>query len=367
MPFYKNVTASFRILLISWLVLLVAGCDSISNLLGSGSGSTESAPVQKEVVELSLAVTNRAIDMPWLLAEEEGKLDHSKNHSIQLRIEKDDYRLNIDKFVAREVDAISINNIDAIAQIVRQDIEADVILIAGYSDGNEAILLPDTANPNIVGKPIALEQFSSRHYLLDRYLVRRQIAFDAVPIIDTSEANIPDVFGTGQAYGVVTANPNLSRLLNQGQASVLFDSRQIPNEIVELIVVQRDVLFSRPRFAQALLATWFPIMERLQGNRRGSTLDAMAKIANMSREDFDRQMETMIFASTPATALSGIRRDRIMRKAMRHIRYFMERHELTGNEAFTGWVSYPGRTPALLHFNASPLQEFVAPPKARDL
>ncbi|WP_176329688.1 ABC transporter substrate-binding protein [Thioflexithrix psekupsensis] len=357
MPYPTHITA-MRLLILS-LVLFIAGCELDPKML---SLTKEAAPeTDNTVAELSLAVSNRAVDLPWLLAQDENRLDFSANHRVRLRIEQDDYRVNLNRFMAREIDAISINSVDAIAQIVRQDIEADVILIAAYSNGNEAILVPNTATHSLNGKRIALTPHSSRHYLLERYLVRRQIDFDSVEILDVPENNITDVFGTEQAYAVVTENPNLSRLLQQGQAVALFDSRQIPNEIVDLIVVHREVLIDNPGFSQALLAIWFPTMERLQGTRRASTLEAMARIANMSREEFDRQIATISFSMTPAAALSAIRRDRIIRKTMRHIRYFVERNDLMGEEEFTNWVSYPGRTPALLHFNADPLQHYIAP------
>ena len=60
-------------------------------------------------------------------------------------------------------------------------------------------------------------------------------------------------------------------------------------------------------------------------------------------------------------------RDRRIRKKMRHIGYFIERHQLTGEEMFVGAISYPGRTPALLHFNGQPLQEFITPPIKNEL
>lgn len=357
MPFHPNLTAILRLLVIS-TVVFIAGCELDPKTFGLANKETASTEV---IADLSLAVSNRAVDLPWLLAQEENRLDFSATHKVRIRVERDDYHLNLNKFMSREVDAISINSVDAIAQIVRQDIEADVILIAAYSNGNEAILLPNTASPQLSGKRIAVAPHSSRHYLLERYLVRRQIDFDSIEILEVPESNIADVFGTGQAYAVVTENPNLSRLLQQGQAVAIFDSRQIPNEIVDLIVIHREVLQDNPGFSQALLSAWFPTMERLQGTRRASTLEAMAKIANTSREEFDRQIATIIFSMTPSAALSAIRRDRIIRKTMRHIRYFVERNDLIGEEGFSSWVSYPGRTPALLHFNADPLQTYISP------
>jgi NitT/TauT family transport system substrate-binding protein len=323
----------------------------------------------KQVVKLTLAVAPHIAWMPWFLANEEGTFhDYVATHHVDVQFITDTYQNAIDKFIEGEIQAIAITNIDAIAQLVRGNVEADVILIASYSYGNEAILLPADADPNILkirGKTFALAQFSSRHYLLDRFLVRNQIPFGEVKVLDTPEADIPDFLLGGKVYGVVTSNPYLDKLTGESRAKVLFDSRQIPNEIVDLIVVHRDTLLDYPAFAQVLLGSWFSVMEKLQGNRKGSTLDAMARLAGVSREDFERQIAAILLNDTPTKALSAIR-DRRMRKTMRHVRYFIERHQLANEEPFTNWVSYPGRTQALLHFNGQPLQDFVAPPKVED-
>jgi NitT/TauT family transport system substrate-binding protein len=321
----------------------------------------ETRPTKK----LILAVAPHIAWMPWYLAKEEGLFkETAAQYHIEVHFFSDTYQNTIDKFLMEEVDAIAISNIDAIAQIVRRNIEADVVLITNESSGSQAILLPqnaDTSVHSLRGKTFALVQYSTRHYLFDRYLIRNQISFDEVNILDTSENEISDALLNKAVYGVVTQNPNLYQLTHTGVAKVLFDSRQIPNEIFDLIVIRREILYDYPEFAQVLLTLWFSIMERLQGNKKGPTLDSLAKLSNLTALEYEEQLSTTPLNDTATKALSVIR-DRRIRKTMRHISYFIERHQLTGEEMFIGAISYPGRTPALLHFNGQPLQHFIAPP-----
>ena len=351
----------FRVTLLLGSLLVLAACDQVSDVSSGLFGESEEA---REVTELSLAVSKRLVDLPWLLPIPEGDaLGYEQRYHVRLNIEVGDYADNIDRFVNQEVDAISISNIDAIAQLVRQDVESDVILITGYSNGNEAILLPSNEQEDLSGKMLALTEFSTAHYLLDRYLVRNQIDFDAVQVINEPGINLLSRFNDGEVHGVVASNPILSRLQFQENAQRLFDSRQIPNEISELIVIRRDRLLGNTDVSQALLARWFKVMEDLQSTLRSGMFDTMAGLADISREELEQQWPAMEFNNTPNMALSSIRRDRIMRKTMRHIRYFVERHGLTGVAVYVDWVSYPGRNPALLHYNAQPLQLYVAPPE----
>ena len=315
--------------------------------------------------KLTLAVAPHIPWMPWYLAKEEGLFkEYGMPYNIEVHFFSDTYQNTIEKFLMEDVDAIAISNIDAIAQIVRRDIEADVILITNDSSGSEAILLPQNADTNVHslrGKKFGLVKYSTRHYLFDRYLIRNQIDFDEVNILDTSENDIPDALRNKTVYGAVTHNPNLYKLTHSGVAKVLFDSRQIPNEIFDMIVIRRETLLDYPEFAQILLTTWFSIMERLQGNKKGPTLDSLAKLSGLTALEYEEQLSTTPLNNTATKALSVIR-DRRIRKTMRHISYFIDRHQLTGEERFAGAISYPGRTPALLHFNGQPLQDSIAPP-----
>jgi NitT/TauT family transport system substrate-binding protein len=315
-----------------------------------------------EIKPINFAVSSGyAPWMPWLLAQEEDAYSKTSNdYKVTIKLLTDNYQETIKKYINGEVDAVAITNIDAIAQLVKRGIESDVILITSYSNGSDAILLPADASTDIRAKPISLVQYSARHYLLNRYLMRNQAGLDELTINDLPETDISSFFGTPQTYGVVTGNPYTDKLIKEQHAKILFDSQEIPKEISDLIIVKRDVLEANEGVGQAILAVWFSMMERLQGSRRGPTLDKISGLAGLSREDYDRQLSMSLLNDTPLKALSALR-DRGIRKTMRYIRYFIDHYKLAGDEVFSNWVSYPGRNPATLHYNSKPLQKFMIP------
>jgi len=344
------------------LLFTVSGCDFLANLSQENQAQNQENPLSKP--QLSFAVAPQIAWMPWYLANEEKVFKHyAAKYEIQFEFISNDYQETIDKFISEDVQAIAISNIDAIAQLVRQEIEVDVILITNQSAGNDAILLParmDSSVHSLRGKTFGLVKYSSSHYLLDRYLIRHQIPFEDIRILGTDPVDIPAVFKNKQVYGVVTHNPYLYQLTEAGAAKILFNSRQIPKELFDMIIIRRETLLDYPAFAQVILATWFSVMEKLQGNKRGPTLDALASLASLSRRQYEEQLATTLLNDSSIKALAAIR-DRRIKKLMRHIRYFIERHKLSGEESFTNWVSYPGRTPAIIHFNGQHLQQFVVP------
>jgi NitT/TauT family transport system substrate-binding protein len=362
MSLYQIFPNVVRGLFLTGLLLSLGGCDWLKAQIGMSGGDTaaeEEAPAR----ELKFAIAKGTSTLPWLVAADEGVFQrYNEEFGVGVNFSTGDYDAIINQFISGDVDATIINNIDAFSKLVNRGVESDVILICSYSEGNDVVLLREDVN-EIAGQAIALKQYSRSQYLLERYLLKNLIDFDQVTVVNTPEAEILGALDKSGVAGVATWNPYADVLRKDKQAKPLFDSRSIPHELVDVLVVRRQTLNEFPVFGQALLATWFTVMERLQGNRRGATLDAMSNVAGVSREEFDKQFSDILLTDTAPKALSTIR-DRRMKKTMRHIRYFIERHKLAGTAPVSNWVSYPGRTEALLHFNAEPLERFVAPPEA---
>lgn len=343
----------------------LSGCNWLNS--EDGEDFEEDTTVDAmEAVQLTLAASKYAQWLPWYLAASESLYQQNSDENLQVQFEEGHYEGTINRFISGEVQALVINNIDAIAKFSSEGIDVDVILIGSYSTGSDAVLIPQDQEPDIAGKTVALKQESVGHYLLDRYLLKNQLSFGDVNIVDTPDSALKEVFGTAGIAAVATSNPILEELVLEKKAQPLFSSASIPQEIMHLLVVRRKVLEEHPDFGRALLATWFTIMDRLQGSRRASTLDSMAEIMGMERTRFDTEMAGIQLTDTRNKALSSIRERRRMKKTMRHIRFFMERHSLTGNLDESTWVSYPGRAKALIHFNAKPLQDYIAPAETEE-
>ncbi len=357
------VTVFWRIWLVALLSLSLASCGWIE-AWWSGSGSSTSSEEEssdENSAELSFMAAKSLPTLPWFFAEKEELFKaYGEENGVSISFKEGDYESTINKFISREVHAIVATNIDVISKIATKDVNADVILITGHSAGNEAVLVPSNSSADIRNKKIALPELSVNHYLLDRYLLRNQIDIEQVTIENTKEAALQDAVAKEGIFGIVASNPLVSQLTRSGGAKVLFSSRELNNEINYLLIVHREVLEKNPEFGKALLAVWFSSMERLQGNKRSATLDAVAALEGVDRAEFEQRFSMINLVESPAKGLSAIR-DRSMRKTMRHIRLFMKNHSKNNEGDIGSLISFPGRTAGVLHFNAEPLQEFIAP------
>ncbi len=359
LTFFRTITLFFTL-----ASLTACGLLDDEEEMGEDEGNT----VQGEAPDLTLAAAQYLPWLPWFLASQEELFNiYSEEYNVNINfVGETSYEAAINKFIGREADAVVATNIDTLAKISQRGLEADVILISSYSAGNDAVLVPLTNEISLKGQSVALKALSSSHYLLDRYLLRNQIGFDEVSIIDTTEDNLANSLESNEAAGIVTWNPIVGQLLAEGKGKALFSTQETPKEIFHVLVVHRETLIEHPNFARALLAVWFSIMERLQGNNKGATLDSLAALTSLDREEFDKRWNTIELTETPTRALSTLRDRRNHKKTMRHIRFFMGRHDIAAEIDVSNWVSYPGRTPNLLHFNARPLQNFVAPPEGTE-
>jgi NitT/TauT family transport system substrate-binding protein len=116
--------------------------------------------------------------------------------------------------------------------------------------------------------------------------------------------------------GAVTFDPYRAQFLRAG-AKTLFDSTQIPGEIVDLLAVRATVIEKQPKAIQALLIGWFGAIDymksepkdaaRRMGIRQQTTgeefLQALEGLRIPSREENLR----MLGGATPELAVTGRR------------------------------------------------------------
>jgi NitT/TauT family transport system substrate-binding protein len=135
-----------------------------------------------------------------------------------------------------------------------------------------------------------------------------------VSIVPLESNEHPAAFAQRQVDGAVTFDPYRTQLLGAG-AHTLFDSSQIPGEIVDLIAVRASVLEKNPRAVQTLLSGWFKALDYLERQPR----DAAARMAvreQITAEQFLQALrglrfpsraenQEMLAGATPGLVVSG--------------------------------------------------------------
>jgi NitT/TauT family transport system substrate-binding protein len=84
-----------------------------------------------------------------------------------------------------------------------------------------------------------------------------------VKVVHLESNEQPRAYEMGEVDGAVTFDPFRAQFLRAG-AKILFDSTQIPGEIVDLIAVRASILERKPKAVQALLTGWFDAIAYLK-------------------------------------------------------------------------------------------------------
>ena len=143
-------------------------------------------------------------------------------------------------------------------------------------------------------------------YLFDRAMtingLRDQIK--RVRMINTSDSDIATAFiGDTSASAVVTWKPMVSQIAKQKGVTSLFNSSQIPGEILDLTVVRTDVL-NRPdgagqKFAKALTGAWYEMLAQMSNDK---VLAAIAEGSQDTLASYKEQLSTTKMFYTPKEA-----------------------------------------------------------------
>jgi len=155
-------------------------------------------------------------------------------------------------------------SLDEVLQLAQHVPGVRIVLVMNYSNGADAILGGHGLNTlaDIRGKRVGVENTALGAYVLARALQieglePRQIQIVALPVDQHERA-----FLEHRVDAVVTFEPVHSRLNAQG-AHQLFDSRQLPKEMVNVLAVRTAFLEKHPDSVRALLRGWFHALARM--------------------------------------------------------------------------------------------------------
>jgi NitT/TauT family transport system substrate-binding protein len=116
---------------------------------------------------------------------------------------------------------------------------------------------------DLKGRRVAVEGGALGAFVLSRALALNGMRASDVKVVHLESNEQPDAFEKGRIDAAVTFDPYRDQFLRDG-AKTLFDSTQIPGEIVDLVAVRSSVLEQRPKAVQALLAGWLGAIDYLK-------------------------------------------------------------------------------------------------------
>ena len=152
------------------------------------------------------------------------------------------------------------------ALVLRQSsIPIKIILVMDVSDGGDVILAkPEIKDfSGLKGKRVAVESTALGAYVLSRALEIHGMALSGVQVVRMDVDTHERAYMDGRVDAVITFEPVRTRLLNKG-AREIFSSKQLPGEIVDVLVI-KDSPDSLPQEKlRALIRGWFAAVDRIR-------------------------------------------------------------------------------------------------------
>jgi NitT/TauT family transport system substrate-binding protein len=275
--------------------------------------------------------------MPWYYAKDHGILKKwAERYKIAIDVVEMDYIPSVEAYVAGQVDACVMTNMEALAMPAKAAVDTTVLIVGDYSNGNDAILVRGISDvQGLKGTEISLVELSVSHYLLARALEMHGVKESDLKVLNTSDSDIAPAFIANKSQkAVVTWNPMVMAIEQTPGVRKIFDSSKIPGEILDLLVVNTKVLNNDPRFAEALVGAWYEVLSLMSqpGPEADPALAAMAQRSNASLNEYKAQLRTTAMFWTPEAA-GDFARSTAIKEKMDFVRHFVFKHGLFGENA----------------------------------
>jgi NitT/TauT family transport system substrate-binding protein len=197
---------------------------------------------------------------PLYLARELGHLDAKAVRLVEYPSASEVLRA----YRNQAIDGMSIT-LDELFVLAEDGLQPRAILVEDVSHGADGVVgrAGMKTMKDLKGKRIAVESGALGAFMLSRALVLNGMQAGEVEMVHLESNEHSRAFEQRQIDGAVTMDPFRTQLLRAGGAS-LFDSTQIPGEIVDVVAVRSSVLDKQPDALRTLLAGWFKAIDYLK-------------------------------------------------------------------------------------------------------
>lgn len=293
--------------------------------------------------------------MPWEYGDASDIIDKwADKYGIEIEVVQiNDYIESINQYTAGQFDACSMTSMDALTIPAAGGVDSTALIVGDFSNGNDAIILKEGSTlADIAGQRVNLVELSVSHYLLARGLDSVGLSERDLTVVNTSDADMVAAYSSNDVTAVATWNPLVNEILNIPGSTKVFDSSQIPGEIIDTLMVKTEVLEASPELGKALTGAWYEIMAAME-----SDPEVRAHMGAASGTDlagYDSQLATTQMFYSPADAVAFVRSPEL-KTTMEYVANFSFEHGLLGDGASD--ATFIGiETPSGVYGNSSNIQ-----------
>lgn len=327
-----------KLLLFSVICALSVGCSS------KQTASTTPS--------FTLAFSEYPSWVTFLVASENGYINGEagklgpieEKYNVDIVLKEADYDTCITLYGNAQVDAACLTNMDTLAPCLGRNSVG--ILPTSTSVGGDAVIVANNINTieDLKGKKTYGLEKSVSQYCFERNLELQGQNPKDYPFANMDPAAAAQAFQTNQPNieSIIVWNPFvLQTLRTRTDSKTLFTSANIPEEIIDMVVVGKDSLAKEggDRFANALVETYYSVNQDLiNAETKDKTLVALgAKFSSLGLEDMKLVCEQTRFYATADQAITLFNGDKFRKETMPSVVSFCVSHGIVDAKPVVGF------------------------------
>lgn len=275
--------------------------------------------------------------MPWDYGAKSGIVKKwADKYGIEIEVVQiNDYVESINQYTAGAFDGCVMTNMDGLTIPAASGVDSTALIVGDFSNGNDAVILKGKKSlKDIKGQNVNLVELSVSHYLLARGLEGVGLSEKDIKVVNTSDADMVAVYGTDSVTAVTTWNPLVSEILAMPNSNKVFDSSQIPGEIIDLMVVNTKTLKDNPKLGKALTGAWYEIMATMSAadKKAIAAKTEMGKASGTDLAGYEAQLASTKMFYQPADAVT-FTNSKALKDTMAKVAGFSFAHGILGEGA----------------------------------
>lgn len=194
-------------------------------------------------------------------------------------------------FAEGHLDVLATPLFDAL-RIAADGVPLKIVLLFDYSSGGDGIVARReiATVADLKGKRISAETSAITHFVLLSALSRAGLNETDVQLVNLSVPEAADAFSHGKLDAATLWDPHLSRQASAPGAHKIFTSKEIPGQIIDVLIVHKSFAEARPADVASLVRGWEQMLTAWSA--RPAEIEAvMAKETNRTTEELKTDLD----------------------------------------------------------------------------
>ncbi len=160
-------------------------------------------------------------------------------------------------FAEGRLDVLAGTLFDAV-RIAAGGVPLKIVLIFDYSSGGDGIVARReiATVADLKGKRVGVEVSAITHFVLLAALTRAGLKETDVQLVNLSVPEAADAFAHGKLDAATLWDPHLSREASAPGAHKIFTSKEIPGQVIDVLMVHKSFAEARPADVASVVRGW---------------------------------------------------------------------------------------------------------------